>query len=102
MRFSPARLPPTLDKHVHRTRRRGEVRCSRRPSPDSPYDYDTNTVRVGQHDLARLLLMFRSAIRAQPPGSWAEEEDRIVSGLPDCRAWRREVRLGAERPRGSW
>ncbi|MFC9398610.1 hypothetical protein ACFTWS_36500 [Streptomyces sp. NPDC057027] len=70
--------------------------------PDDPYGYDTNTVRVGQHDLARLLLTFRSAVHAQPPGSWAEEKGRIVSGLPDCRAWRREVRLGAERPSGSW
>ncbi|MFF4733666.1 hypothetical protein ACFY3M_52555 [Streptomyces mirabilis] len=158
---------------------------------ENPYGYDpeTNTVRVGQHDLARLLLMFRSLMREQRPGkwkhmddydlsferladavdaaaearqgkrwsgpdlrmrcttteaaytwpdgapygggtavtwnvpgygshatsglprrrtkalcgfSWAEEEGRIVSGLPDCRECRREVQLGAERPRGSW
>lgn len=37
---------------------------------ENPYGYDpeTNTVRVGQHDLARLLLMFRSLMREQRPG----------------------------------
>ncbi|MFF3604361.1 hypothetical protein [Streptomyces sp. NPDC002463] len=54
---------------------------SEKTVPDDPYGYDTNTVRVGQHDLACLLLMFRSAIHR-----WAEEEGRIVSGLPDCHA----------------
>ena len=158
----------------------------------NPYGYDpkSNTVRVGQHDLARLLLMFRSLVREQEPGSWehmvdydlsferladavdaaagarqgarwegpdlrmrctttepvydwpegglynggttvtwnvpgygshatsddfeersptalcgfswAEGEVRIVSGLPDCLECRREVQLGADRPRGSW
>jgi hypothetical protein len=158
---------------------------------DNPYGYDpeSDTVRVGQHDLARLLLMFRSLVREQGPGSWdhmrdydrsferladavdaaaqarqgtrwdgpdlrmrcttteavyewpegapydsgktatwsvpgygshatsdddegrlmslcgfswAQEEGRCVSGLPDCRECRREVQLGAERPRGGW
>jgi hypothetical protein len=158
---------------------------------ENPYGYDpeTNTVRVGKHDLERLLLMFRSVVRKQEPGSWdhmrdydlsferladavdaaaqarqgakwegpdlrmrcttteavydwpegapygggtavtwnvpgygshatsghprrrtkalcgfswAEEEGRIVSGLPDCRECLREVQLGAERPRGNW
>ncbi|MFJ2736162.1 hypothetical protein [Streptomyces sp. NPDC087317] len=158
---------------------------------ENPYGYDpeTDTVRVGRHDLERLLLMFRSQVRKQEPGSWdhmrdydlsferladaadaaaqarqgsrwegpdprlrctttepvydwpdgapydggtpvtwnvpgygshaaddddrrwpkalcgfswAEGEGRIVSGLPDCRECRREVQLGAERPRGSW
>ncbi|MFJ4576781.1 hypothetical protein ACIP4W_36355 [Streptomyces sp. NPDC088846] len=106
---------------------------------ENPYGYDpeTTTVRVGQHDLARLLLMFRLVMREQPPGkwkhmddydlsferladavdassqirtedltmslcgfSWAEGEGRRVSGLPDCRECRREVQLGADRPRG--
>ncbi|MEV0957923.1 hypothetical protein AB0I97_18950 [Streptomyces sp. NPDC049951] len=155
---------------------------------ENPYGYDpdSNTVRVGQHDLARLLLMFRSLMREQEPGSWehmrdydvsferladavdaaaearqgarwegsdlrmrctttepvyewpegapydggttvtwnvrgygshatsdddenqltslcgftwSEEEGRRMSGLPDCRECRREVQLGADRPR---
>ncbi|MFF5130974.1 hypothetical protein ACFY41_29130 [Streptomyces syringium] len=33
--------------------------------------------------------------------SWAEGEGRPVSGLPDCRECRREVQLGADRPRGN-
>ncbi|MEU8509274.1 hypothetical protein AB0C40_32190 [Streptomyces brevispora] len=33
---------------------------------------------------------------------WAEGEGRRVSGLPDCRECRREVQLGADRPRGNW
>jgi hypothetical protein len=147
---------------------------------NDPYDYDpkTDTVRVGRHDLERLLLEFRSLARKQEPGSWdhmkdydlsferladaadgaaqalqgehwkgpdlrmrcttteaaytwpdgapydggttitwnipgygshalcgfrwAEGEGRRVSGLPDCRECRREVQLGAERPRGGW
>ncbi|MFI1840124.1 hypothetical protein [Streptomyces olivaceoviridis] len=152
------------------------------------YDPETDTVRVGRHDLERLLLMFRSLVREQEPGSWdhmrdydrsferladaadaaaqarqgarwegpdlrlrctttdavydwpdgapydggtpvtwnvpgcgshataddddlptslcgfrwSKEEGRPVSGLPDCPECRREVQLGAERPRGSW
>ncbi|CUW33360.1 hypothetical protein [Streptomyces reticuli] len=156
------------------------------------YDHDTRTVRVGHHDLARLLLMFRSLMRTQKPGSWhhmrdydlsferladavdagsqirygkdwqgpdlrmrctttepvydwpegapydgevtftwnvpgygshASEDDQVqlfsntalcgfrwakgdkprrMEGLPDCPECRREVQLGAERPRGRW
>ncbi|MFC8596523.1 hypothetical protein [Streptomyces atroolivaceus] len=34
--------------------------------------------------------------------SWAEGGGRRVSGLPDCRECRREVQLGADRPRSNW
>ncbi|WP_324784618.1 hypothetical protein [Streptomyces sp. H51] len=30
------------------------------------------------------------------------DSPRRVEGLPDCPGCRREVQLGAERPRGSW
>ncbi|MEU1229691.1 hypothetical protein [Streptomyces sp. NPDC005828] len=54
--------------------------------PDNPYDYDANTIRVGQHDLARPLLTFRSVIRTQPPGSWEHMRDYDLSfeRLPDA------------------
>ncbi|MFD5819350.1 hypothetical protein [Streptomyces sp. NPDC127038] len=164
----------------------------KKTAPHSPYGYDpkSDTVRVGQHDLARLLLMFRSLVREQEPGSWdhmrdydvsferladavddaakarqgadwkgpdlrmrctttepvytwpdsapydggtpvtwsvagygshaasgeegqrsrmspcgfswAQGEGRRVDGLPDCLECRREVQLGADRPRGAW
>ncbi|OEV13295.1 hypothetical protein AN218_04235 [Streptomyces nanshensis] len=32
---------------------------------------------------------------------WAQGEGRTVSGLPDCHECRREIQLGAERPRDS-
>ncbi|MCX5207553.1 hypothetical protein OG897_39885 [Streptomyces sp. NBC_00237] len=166
-----------------------------KPAHDPTYGYDpeTRTVRVDQHDLARLLLMFRTLMRQQQPGKWkhmrdfdlsferladavdassqirygkrwdgpdlrmrctttepvytwpkgapydrratftwnvpgygshATEDDqvhpdsvstslcgfswgfddkpRLVGGLPDCPECRREVQLGAERPRGAW
>ncbi|MFI6530775.1 hypothetical protein, partial [Streptomyces uncialis] len=35
--------------------------------------------------------------------SWAKDDrPRRMDGLPDCPECRREVRLGADRPRGSW
>ncbi|MEW1725079.1 hypothetical protein [Streptomyces sp. NPDC093109] len=165
----------------------------KRPPYDTTYGFDhaTGTVRVGHHDLARLLLMFRSLMREQKPGSWEhmrdydlsferladaadaaaevvygknwkgpdlrmrctttepvygwpggapynvgatftwlvpgygshatkdelfpithqslcgfswarEDRPRRVEGLPECPECRREVQLGAERPRGSW
>lgn len=166
----------------------------KKPAHDPTYGYDpeTHTVRVDQHNLARLLLMFRSLMREQKPGSWdhmrdydlsferladavdassqirygkrwtgpdlrmrctttepvhdwpegapydgeatftwmvpgygshASEDDQVspysntalcgfywvkgdrprrVEGLPDCPECRREVQLGAERPRGRW
>ncbi|MEU9005803.1 hypothetical protein [Streptomyces sp. NPDC048551] len=47
----------------------------------NPYGYDaeTNTVRVGQHDLARLLLMFRTLMREQRPGRWKHMDDFDLS-----------------------
>ncbi|MFJ4633859.1 hypothetical protein [Streptomyces sp. NPDC088847] len=47
----------------------------------NPHGYDpkTDTVRVGQHDLARLLLMFRSLVREQEPGSWDHMRDYDLS-----------------------
>ncbi|MEU6214706.1 hypothetical protein ABZ891_33035 [Streptomyces sp. NPDC047023] len=35
-----------------------------------PDGIKAKTVRVDQYDLARLLLMFRSLMREQKPGSW--------------------------------
>ncbi|MFD8828650.1 hypothetical protein ACFV1C_40755 [Streptomyces sp. NPDC059605] len=158
-------------------------------TPDDAYDDPTDTLRVGRHDLERLLLMFRLLMREQKPGRWrhmddydlsferladavdaatkarrgarwegpdlrlrctttedvyewpkgapydggatvtwnvpgygshatdddstglptalcgfrwSTEEGRRVEGLPDCRECRREVQLGAGRPRGAW
>lgn len=50
-------------------------------SAKNPYGYDpeTNTVRVGQHDLARLLLMFRTLMREQRPGRWRHMNDFDLS-----------------------
>jgi hypothetical protein len=44
---------------------------------ENPYGYDarTNTVQVGQHDLDRLLLMFRTPMREQEPGRWKHMHD---------------------------
>ncbi|MEV7114372.1 hypothetical protein [Streptomyces anulatus] len=164
----------------------------KRPPYDTTYGFDhaTGTVRVHHHDLARLLLVFRSLMGEQKPGSWKhmreydlsferladaadaaaevvygkkwtgpdlrmrctttepaydwpegapydgettftwkvpgygshasegdqaelytslcgfswaqEDMPRRVEGLPECPECRREVQLGAERPRGSW
>ncbi|MDX2557648.1 hypothetical protein [Streptomyces stelliscabiei] len=48
---------------------------------ENPYGYDpeTGTVRVGKHDLERLLLMFRSLVREQEPGSWDHMRDYDLS-----------------------
>ncbi|MFJ3728564.1 hypothetical protein ACIPYQ_39180 [Streptomyces sp. NPDC090045] len=50
-------------------------------SAKNPYGYDreTDTVRVGQHDLARLLLMFRTLMREQRPGRWKHMDDFDLS-----------------------
>lgn len=47
----------------------------------SPYSYDpqTDTLRVGRHDLERLLLEFRSLLRKQEPGSWDHMRDYDLS-----------------------
>ncbi|AZP22822.1 hypothetical protein EJC51_46390 [Streptomyces aquilus] len=51
------------------------------PAHDPTYGYDpeTKTVRVDQHDLARLLLMFCSLMREQKPGSWDHMRDYDLS-----------------------
>ncbi|MYV70263.1 hypothetical protein GT043_30845 [Streptomyces sp. SID2131] len=53
----------------------------KKPAPDPRYGYDpeTNTVRAGQHDLARLLLMFRKLMREQPSGKWRHMADYDLS-----------------------
>lgn len=53
----------------------------KKPAHDPTYGYDpeTKTVRVDQHDLARLLLMFRSLMREQKPGSWDHMRDYDLS-----------------------
>ncbi|RSS47085.1 hypothetical protein [Streptomyces sp. WAC08241] len=53
----------------------------KKPAPDPRYGYDpeTNTDRVGRHDLARLLLMFRKLLRDQPPGKWRHMDDYDLS-----------------------
>ncbi|MFJ8856757.1 hypothetical protein [Streptomyces sp. NPDC102437] len=47
--------------------------------PTYGYDQDTRTVRVGHHDLARLLLMFRSLMSDQKPGAWDHMTDYDLS-----------------------
>ncbi|MGW6523243.1 hypothetical protein [Streptomyces sp. NPDC054962] len=53
----------------------------RKTGTDNPYGYDpkSDTVRVRQLDLARLLLMFRSLVREQEPGSWDHMRDYDLS-----------------------
>ncbi|MEU7649229.1 hypothetical protein [Streptomyces huasconensis] len=70
----------------------------KKPAPDPTYGYDpgTNTVRVGQHDLARLLLMFRKLMREQKPGSWEHMRDYDLSfeRLADAVDANSEIRYG--------
>ncbi|MFE5512350.1 hypothetical protein ACFQ9J_17390 [Streptomyces sp. NPDC056529] len=49
----------------------------KKPAPDPAYGYapETNTVRAGPHDLARLPLTFREPMREQPPGRWRHMDD---------------------------
>ncbi|MET8748306.1 hypothetical protein [Streptomyces sp. NPDC004728] len=53
----------------------------KKTDPDNPYGYapENDTVRVGRHDLARLLLEFRSLVRKQEPGSWDHMDDYDLS-----------------------
>ncbi|WP_432127503.1 hypothetical protein [Streptomyces sp. bgisy082] len=46
-----------------------------------PYGYnpETDTVRVGRHDLERLLLEFHSLVRTREPGSWEHMNDYDLS-----------------------
>ncbi|MEU8509275.1 hypothetical protein AB0C40_32195 [Streptomyces brevispora] len=70
----------------------------KKPAHDPTYGYDpeTNTVRVGQHDLARLLLMFRKLMREQPPGKWKHMDDYDLSfeRLADAVDVSSEIRYG--------
>ncbi|MER7195652.1 hypothetical protein [Streptomyces flaveolus] len=65
----------------------------------NPYGYDqeTDTVRVGTHDLARLLLMFRSLVRTGEPDSWDHRRDYDLSFERQADA----VDAAAEARRGS-
>ncbi|MFF2964451.1 hypothetical protein ACFVT1_37475 [Streptomyces sp. NPDC057963] len=70
----------------------------KKPAHDPTYGYDseTNTVRVDQHDLARLLLMFRSLMREQRPGRWKHMHDFDLSfeRLADAVDASSEIRYG--------
>ncbi|WRZ96471.1 helicase associated domain-containing protein (plasmid) [Streptomyces sp. NBC_01007] len=63
----------------------------RKTVTENPYSYGpkSDTVRVGQHDLARLLLMFRSLVREQEPGSWnhmvSNQRSRVATLSEDRR-----------------
>ncbi|WP_234432671.1 MULTISPECIES: hypothetical protein [unclassified Streptomyces] len=48
-------------------------------TPDDAYDDATDTLRVGRHDLERLLLEFRELMRKQEPGSWKHMQDYDLS-----------------------
>jgi hypothetical protein len=54
---------------------------SKKTGTENPYGYDpeTSTIRVGKHDLERLLLMFRSLVRKQEPGDWDHMRDYDLS-----------------------
>lgn len=48
---------------------------------ENPYGYDpeSRTVRVGKHDLERPLLMFRTLVSKEEPGSWDHMRDYDLS-----------------------
>ncbi|MFF9022498.1 hypothetical protein [Streptomyces eurythermus] len=48
-------------------------------TPDDAYDHESDTLRVGRHDLERLLLEFRKLARKQEPGSWDHMNDYDLS-----------------------
>lgn len=47
----------------------------KKTAPDDAYDFGSDTVRVGRHDLERLLLEFRSLVSQQAPGTWEHMGD---------------------------
>ncbi|MFB7763284.1 hypothetical protein [Streptomyces xiamenensis] len=53
----------------------------KKTDPEDLHGYDPagDTVRVRRHDLARLLLTFRSLAREQAPGSWEHMRDYDMS-----------------------
>ncbi|WP_229867466.1 hypothetical protein [Streptomyces gelaticus] len=48
-------------------------------TPYATYDPESDTVRIGRHDLERLLLEFRSLVSQQAPGSWEHMSDYVLS-----------------------
>ncbi|MEV6029390.1 hypothetical protein [Streptomyces sp. NPDC052036] len=48
-------------------------------TPDDAYDDESDTLRVGRHDLERLLLEFRALVGKQEPGSWSHMKDYDLS-----------------------
>jgi hypothetical protein len=64
---------------------------------DDAYAPKSDTVRVGRHDLERLLLEFRSLVRQQAPGSWEHMSDYDLSfeRLADAADAAAEARQGA-------
>jgi hypothetical protein len=48
-------------------------------TPDDAYDEESDTLRVGRHDLEWLLLEFRALVAKQEPGSWSHMTDYDLS-----------------------
>jgi hypothetical protein len=57
------------DDHVTDAARRSPIPMKTDPDNSWGYSPETDTVRVGRHDLARLLLEFHELLRKQEPGS---------------------------------
>ncbi|MFF5092028.1 hypothetical protein [Streptomyces niveus] len=74
-------------------------------TPDDAYDDESDTLRVGRHDLERLLLEFRHLLRKQGPGSWTHMEDyglsfeRLADAVDAATAARRGARWEGPDPR---
>ncbi|MFF2235729.1 hypothetical protein [Streptomyces anulatus] len=68
-----------------------------RITPNDAYDDASDTLRVGRHDLERLVLEFRELMRKQEPGSWRHMEDYDLSfeRLADAVDAATEARRGA-------
>ncbi|MBB6439538.1 hypothetical protein [Streptomyces candidus] len=56
-------------------------------TPDDAYDDASDTLRVGRHDLERLLLEFRELMRHQEPRSWRHMEDYERTTTSPSSAW---------------
>ncbi|MGW2492702.1 hypothetical protein ACWCV9_36655 [Streptomyces sp. NPDC001606] len=48
-------------------------------TPDDAYDEESDTLRVGRHDLERRLLEFRALVAKHEPGSWSHMKDYDLS-----------------------
>ena len=72
----------------------------KKTATENPYGYDpeSRTVRVGKHDLERLLLMFRTLVRKEEPGSWDHMRDYDLSfeRLADAVDAADRARLGSD------